>query len=160
MNAARRITLEARNESLQLAAPFPHSGYVFEHVPVTLATLHDGVPRNGVPRGRGEAAGVYYLGDQPEGMLATIEALRGEIEAGLDRQALQSLLPAGGARNALDGGSAVGTRGATRRAAGVAAGIDAPRPLLTTSPWAPTRPGRRWRVARKRSTAHARSSSS
>lgn len=132
MNAARRITLEARNESLQLAAPFRISGYVFEHVPVTLATLHDGVPRNGVPRGRGEAAGVYYLGDQPEGMLATIEALRGEIEAGLDRQALQSLLPAGGARNALD--CALWELEAQRAGQPVwkLTGIDAPRPLLTT----------------------------
>ena len=137
MNAARRITLEARNESLQLAAPFRISGYVFEHVPVTLATLHDGgrhdgVPRSDVPRGRGEAAGVYYLGDQPEGMLATIEALRGEIEAGLDRQALQSLLPPGGARNALD--CALWELEAQRAGQPVwkLAGIDAPRPLLTT----------------------------
>ncbi len=37
-------------------------------------------------RGRGEAAGVYYLDDRPGGMLATLEAHRADIEAGIDRE--------------------------------------------------------------------------
>ena len=62
LNAARRITLELRNEPLRLAAPFRISGYVFEHVPVTRG---DAARRRAIV-GRGEAAGVYYLGDEPE----------------------------------------------------------------------------------------------
>jgi len=52
--------------------------------------------------GRGSGLGVSYLGDIPQSMLNTIEAKRGLLEAGLDRSALQELLPAGGARNAID----------------------------------------------------------
>ena len=35
-------------------------------------------------------------------MVEVLEASRSAIEAGIDRAALQTLLPAGGARNALD----------------------------------------------------------
>jgi len=52
--------------------------------------------------GRGEAAGVYYLGDDPAHMEAELERHRDLIEYCLDRVALQQLLPPGGARNALD----------------------------------------------------------
>jgi L-alanine-DL-glutamate epimerase-like enolase superfamily enzyme len=52
--------------------------------------------------GRGEAAGVYYFKEDPDSMVRQIEGVRGAIEAGIDRQALQKMLPAGGARNALD----------------------------------------------------------
>jgi hypothetical protein len=45
-------------EKLRLAAPFRISGYVFEELDVVLVTLEDGSHR-----GRGEASGVYYLGD-------------------------------------------------------------------------------------------------
>src|SRR3546814_4868930 len=66
-------------------------------MPATVVTLGDGDYI-----GRGEAAGVYYNDDHPEAMLATLEALRPRIEAGIDRETLRTLLPAGGARNALD----------------------------------------------------------
>ena len=52
--------------------------------------------------GRGEAAGVYYLNDTPKSMQATIEKQREAIESGLTREELRDLIPAGGARNALD----------------------------------------------------------
>src|SRR3546814_2177247 len=73
------------------------AGHVFEAMPATVVTLRDGDCT-----GRGEAAGVYYNDDHPDAMLATLEALRPRIEAGIDRDALRTLLPAGGARNALD----------------------------------------------------------
>lgn len=92
-----KTELELRNEPLRLSAPFRISGYVFEAMPATVVTL-----RRGLHSGRGEAAGVYYNDDHPEGMLATLEALRARIEAGLDRATLRELLPPGGARNALD----------------------------------------------------------
>ena len=52
--------------------------------------------------GRGEGLGVYYLDENADGMLAQVESLADELMAGLDRAALQSRLPAGGARNAVD----------------------------------------------------------
>jgi L-Ala-D/L-Glu epimerase len=91
------VELQLHNEPLPLSAPFRISGHVFEAMPATVVTL-----REGPHIGRGEAAGVYYNNDHPETMLATLEALRPRIEAGLDRETLRSLLPPGGARNALD----------------------------------------------------------
>jgi L-Ala-D/L-Glu epimerase len=52
--------------------------------------------------GRGEGLGVYYRGETVASMTAQIERVAGRITAGLDRISLQILLPAGGARNALD----------------------------------------------------------
>src|SRR4029079_10711517 len=43
-----------------------------------------------------------YFGDTAETMTRAIEAVRGEIERGIDRLTLQHLLPPGGARNAVD----------------------------------------------------------
>ncbi|MGH8679111.1 MAG: dipeptide epimerase [Burkholderiales bacterium] len=52
--------------------------------------------------GRGEAAGVYYMNEDAETMSAQIAQVAERIEAGANRQDLLSLLPPGGARNALD----------------------------------------------------------
>lgn len=52
--------------------------------------------------GRGEALGVYYLGECNDSMQADIESVRKEIEAGASREDLLGLLPPGGARNAAD----------------------------------------------------------
>jgi L-alanine-DL-glutamate epimerase-like enolase superfamily enzyme len=124
---SRRVVLELHNEPLPLAAPFRISGYVFDAMPATIVTLRDGACE-----GRGEAAGVYYLDDRPEGMLATLEAHREAIEGGLDRKALRELLPPGGARNALD--CALWEMEAQRAGVPVwkLAGLAPPRPLLTT----------------------------
>jgi L-alanine-DL-glutamate epimerase-like enolase superfamily enzyme len=65
-------------------------------------------------------------------MLVQIEALRAHIEAGITREALQQLLPAGGARNVLD--CALWDLEAKRAGKPVwqLAGLSAPKPLLTT----------------------------
>lgn len=97
MTRPAALRLEVGNDLLRLAEPFVITGHVFHHVPVTRVTLH-----RGEHHGRGEAAGVYYRDDTPARMLATIEGLRERIEAGIDRESLRALLPAGGARNALD----------------------------------------------------------
>ena len=97
MTDTASVVLELHNEPLPMSAPFRIAGHVFEAMPATVATLRDGECV-----GRGEAAGVYYNNDHPETMIATLEALRPRIEAGLDRDTLRTLLPAGGARNALD----------------------------------------------------------
>ena len=52
--------------------------------------------------GRGEAAGVEYHGETLDSISAQIEATRGAIATGIGRRELQTLLPPGGARNALD----------------------------------------------------------
>jgi len=52
--------------------------------------------------GRGEAQGVYYLGESAESLLAQVEGIATKIRGGISREELQTLLPAGGARNALD----------------------------------------------------------
>jgi L-alanine-DL-glutamate epimerase-like enolase superfamily enzyme len=93
----RALRLKIAVEKLRLAAPFRISGFVFEQQEAIVVTLDDGLHS-----GRGEASGVYYLNDTAPAMEAAIEAVRGVIEAGIDRAALQDLLPPGGARNAVD----------------------------------------------------------
>jgi len=91
------LTLDHRRDAMRLREPFRISGYLFEAMPAVIVTLGDGVHR-----GCGEAAGVYYLGDDPAHMEGEIERHRGAIEQGIDRRGLQDLLPPGGARNAID----------------------------------------------------------
>lgn len=52
--------------------------------------------------GRGEAQGVFYLDETAESIFAQADAVAAEIRKGISRQQLQDLLPAGGARNAID----------------------------------------------------------
>lgn len=52
--------------------------------------------------GRGECVPYARYGETPEATLAAIEAMRTPLRQGLDRTALQSALPAGAARNAID----------------------------------------------------------
>ncbi len=96
MSTQSRIGLEVHNENLPLKAPFRISGYTFHDSPVTLVTLRDASVE-----GRGEAAGVYYLNDTTDRMLAAIEAHRDAIERGLMREDLRSLLPPGAQRARL-----------------------------------------------------------
>jgi L-alanine-DL-glutamate epimerase-like enolase superfamily enzyme len=114
-------------ERLKLKAPFRISGYVFDGFDVIVVTLEDGDHR-----GRGEAAGAYYLGETAETMLAALEPHRAAIEAGIGRETLQSLLPAGGARNAVDCALWELETARSGRPAWQIAGIDPPRPLITT----------------------------
>lgn len=93
--ASRALSLE--KAAIRFAEPFRITGYVFEAMPSIVASIVEG---DAV--GRGEAAGVYYLGDDQERMLGMIEQVRGDVEAGLTREELQNLLPPCGARNALD----------------------------------------------------------
>ncbi len=122
-----RLKLRIEVEKLRLAAPFHISGFVFEEQDVVIATLDDGTHQ-----GRGEASGVYYLNDTAQTMIAAIEAKRPQIEEGIDRGGLQTLLPPGGARNAVD--CALWELDAQRAGTPVwkLAGVPAPRPLVTT----------------------------
>jgi L-alanine-DL-glutamate epimerase-like enolase superfamily enzyme len=53
-------------------------------------------------KGRAECVPYPRYGESIEGVIAEIESRRGDIEAGMTREALQDALPAGAARNALD----------------------------------------------------------
>jgi L-Ala-D/L-Glu epimerase len=81
-----------------LREPFTISRETITSIPCIQVTLTD---EQGVI-GRGEAVGVDYAGETPALMVAQIEAVRAEIEAGITLALLQSLLPHGGARNAVD----------------------------------------------------------
>jgi len=92
-----RRALRADVQTWPLKAPFRITGYTFVDLDVLVVELEE----EGL-KGRGEAAGVYYRKDDAYRMLAQVEALRDPIEQGLEREALQRRLPAGGARNAID----------------------------------------------------------
>jgi L-Ala-D/L-Glu epimerase len=122
-----RLKLAVEVERLPFSAPFRIAGFLFEHQDAVLVTLEDGPHR-----GRGEACGVYYLDDNVEQMVAALEARRTTIEAGIDRAAVQQLLPAGGARNALDCALWELDARRTGKAVWELAGLDPPQPLVTT----------------------------
>jgi L-alanine-DL-glutamate epimerase-like enolase superfamily enzyme len=121
------LQLSVAVEQVELTAPFRISGFVFERQDLVVVTLRDGPHQ-----GRGEAAGVYYLKDDSQKMIATLEAHRATIERGIDRKSLQQLLPPGGARNALD--CALWELDAARagRTVWELAGLKAANPLVTT----------------------------
>jgi L-alanine-DL-glutamate epimerase-like enolase superfamily enzyme len=127
MTSLHRLALDARLDFLSAKEPIHISGRVFDGAPVMLTRL----TRDGLV-GRGEASGVYYNNDEPQQMLETLEVQRHEIEAGPSRAALRELLPAGGARNALD--CALWELEALTVGQPVwrLAGAPQPRPLVTT----------------------------
>lgn len=120
-----RMTVTELNQ--RLGIPLRISGYLFEIAHNILVTLEDGAAS-----GRGEAAGVYFLGDDVGHIINELERVRGEVEAGLNRDDLQALLPPGGARNALD--CALWELDAMRAGKAVwqLAGLDRPQPVITT----------------------------
>lgn len=124
---AERLRLDAVIERFPLKTPFRISGHTFEDSAVVTLTLS-----SDDHHGRAEASGVYYFHETVDTIMADLEAVRCEIERGLTREVLQDLMPAGGARNALD--CALWDLDAARAGVPVwtLAGVDAPRPLLTT----------------------------
>jgi len=82
-------------------------------------------------RGRGESVPYARYGETVESVLTQIASVRAQIEAGADRGRLQSLLPPGAARNALD--CALWDLDAKRCgvAAHVLAGVMPPAPVTT-----------------------------
>jgi L-Ala-D/L-Glu epimerase len=93
-----RLSLRVDSESWLYKVPFRVSRGAEVSLDVVVVTLTDSQGHVG----RGEAAGVDYDGETIALLRAQIEAVRPAIEAGIDRAALAALLPAGGARNAVD----------------------------------------------------------
>jgi L-alanine-DL-glutamate epimerase-like enolase superfamily enzyme len=91
------MKLSVHIERWPTVRPFRISGKTWDHFDSVVVELEqDGVI------GRGEALGVYYLDETAETMLAQISQKSQAILSDIGRAALQGLLPAGGARNAVD----------------------------------------------------------
>jgi L-Ala-D/L-Glu epimerase len=127
IQSARELTVDLRVERFAYHQPFRISGHVFTETVLLVAELSDGENV-----GRGEGAGVYYLGDDIDHMLAEAARVRGAIERGATREELQTLLPPGGARNALD--CAFWELEAKQKGRPVweLAGLEPPQPLFST----------------------------
>jgi L-Ala-D/L-Glu epimerase len=91
----RRLTIGV--ERFALKNPFVIARGAKTEAVVVTATIHQGAWG-----GRGECTPYARYGESVESVSAAIESVRSAIEAGADRTALQDLLPAGAARNALD----------------------------------------------------------
>jgi L-Ala-D/L-Glu epimerase / N-acetyl-D-glutamate racemase len=121
------MQLTVARELIPLSAPFTITGYTFTDMTVVVARIGE----RGAT-GEGEAAGVYYFNEDADRMSAAIEHVRRDVEQGADRASLRRLLPPGGARNALD--CALWDLEAKRLGQPVwrIAGLERPKPLLTT----------------------------
>src|SRR5208282_900544 len=121
------MQLAVRVEIWPYVTPFRITDYVFTGAEVVVVTLDDG----GLTA-RGEGDGVYYRGETPDSIVRDIESVRSAVEAGASREDLQTLLPPGGARNALD--CAMWEMDAKRAGKSVwaLAGQPSLKPLLTT----------------------------
>lgn len=91
------VTLNVCEERWPIAGAFVISRGSRTEARVVTVALTDGPVR-----GRGEAVPVSRYGESVAGVIAQIESLGPDLAAGLDRTRLQSRLPHGAARNALD----------------------------------------------------------
>lgn len=122
-----KLEFQVETDTLRLVKPFRISGHVFETSDVVVVTLRDGEHS-----GRGEASGVYYLGDDLAHMNAALKGARDAIEAGPTREELRKILPPGGARNAVDCALWELEAVRTGRPVWEIAGLGSPKPLRTT----------------------------
>ncbi|MXO60357.1 dipeptide epimerase [Altererythrobacter salegens] len=137
------LQLTLRVEHFAFKLPFRITGHVFDKSSVVVAELSDGQHV-----GRGEGAGAYYLGDDVANMLAQGEAARGAIESGISREELQSVMPPGGARNAIDCALWDLEAKQTGIPAWKTAGLEEPIPLLSALTIGADTPDRMARSAR------------
>ncbi len=92
------LALQLRVERWPLREPFEIAREVMHALPLLHLKLSD---RDG-HCGQAESAGVDYDGETPTSMVAQIRAVAHHLHNDITRAELQALLPAGGARNALD----------------------------------------------------------
>jgi L-alanine-DL-glutamate epimerase-like enolase superfamily enzyme len=90
-------TLRAQHDRFPLSRPFRISRGAKTAADVITVAVSDGAAV-----GRGEGVPYPRYGESVEAALAAVEQARPAIEAGAGREALQSILPPGAARNALD----------------------------------------------------------
>jgi L-Ala-D/L-Glu epimerase len=114
-------------EIFPVKMPVHIAGYAFDDIEVVTVIVEDGPYF-----GRGEASGVYYLGESACVMRNRIEAVRDALEAGVTRDQLRQLMPPCGARFAVD--SALWEIEAQRHGVSVGqlAGVAELKPITTT----------------------------
>jgi L-alanine-DL-glutamate epimerase-like enolase superfamily enzyme len=91
------MKISAHLEDWELIQPFRISGGEW----ITSPTLVVQLARDGFV-GRGEAQGIFYRDETAQSIFDQVDRVADEIRQGVTRDELQELLPAGGARNALD----------------------------------------------------------
>ncbi len=89
--------VNVRRESFPIAGTFAISRGAKTQAEVVVAEVSDGTHR-----GRGECVPYARYGETIDSVAAAIEAMAPTFRRGLDRGELQSAMPAGAARNALD----------------------------------------------------------
>ncbi|MBV9726415.1 MAG: dipeptide epimerase [Gammaproteobacteria bacterium] len=92
------ISIRTRVHEWELREPFATARDCLTRLRVLLLELTG----KGGARGRAEAAGVDYDGETPESMAAQISGVESQLHEATTGHDLLGLLPAGGARNALD----------------------------------------------------------
>jgi len=92
------LKLQTDIESWELTEVFATSRDAITHIPLIKVTLTDASGLCGV----GEAAGVDYDGETPDSMRAQLVSISALLTSSTKPTDLRQLLPAGGARNALD----------------------------------------------------------
>ena len=120
----QRLTVTRR--AWPLARPLTIAGDIKTAVDVVVAEISDVESR-----GRGEGVPLHRYGESIDSVVATLDSMKGAIFSGLARDTLQSALPPGAARNALD--CAFWDMDAKRAYRSVAelAGLGAMTPVLT-----------------------------
>lgn len=91
------MKLDIEVVSFPMALPFVITGHVFNSTDTVRVTVE-----SGGFQGRGEAVGSYYLQETAAGMVAELESVASRIDDSTNPESLQTLMPVGGARNALD----------------------------------------------------------
>lgn len=91
------IDLSIQHDRFKIRGLFSIARGSRTHADVVTVTL-----KQGSATGRGECTPYARYGESVESVSAEIETLRPALTTGLDREALQTLLPPGAARNAVD----------------------------------------------------------
>jgi L-Ala-D/L-Glu epimerase len=97
MASSPSYQLASRIERWPIAGSFTISRGAKTEAIVVVAEISDGAHT-----GRGECTPYARYGETPDTTLATITAMQAQLSAGLDRMDLQTAMPPGAARNALD----------------------------------------------------------
>ena len=91
------MELSIRRETWDLKIPFRIANAEWTDIECLIVEVDaDGC------KGRGEAQGIFFLGETIDTMIREVESIVPQIENGVSIDALQELLPRGGARNAID----------------------------------------------------------
>src|SRR6202035_1061026 len=126
MKAPHPPSLTVAIERWPIAGAFTISRGSKTEAEVVVADVSDGLHR-----GRGECVPYRRYGETVEGVAVALSALAPRVAAGLDRAELQSALPPGAARNAIDCAlSALAAKRAGRPVHELA-GLPAPGPRVT-----------------------------